>query len=112
TFPVLLQFGDEGFNFPDLVPSVQKQVNSELNELTSKNVQVRLIDNLQNGTTLNKKDVFTVELLHSTDNSAALDSIELKAYVYYTLKSIHSNDLPYYITQVILFHLLQPELTL
>ncbi|RCK63150.1 hypothetical protein Cantr_10256 [Candida viswanathii] len=109
TIPVAIAFdkGSEWFNFPDLVPATQIQIDAELPLLTNKTLAVQLLDNLSGG---NHSSEYSVELVLSRDSSLALSPDGHTAYVLYSYESIQSNDLPYLITQTILYHLLTLEI--
>ncbi|KAK6464368.1 hypothetical protein DFJ63DRAFT_333938 [Scheffersomyces coipomensis] len=113
TIPIVLRFGDEGFNFPDLAKAVQIQLDEELNN-TYTRLKIDLIDELEYSKTAKNEtpiaDQYTVELIHSEEDFIGIDSEESKCYIFYTLDAVHSNDLPYYIVQGIVHHLLLPEI--
>ncbi|KAL6450108.1 hypothetical protein SBY92_002050 [Candida maltosa Xu316] len=109
--PVSIAFEkeSESFNFPDLIQATQFQINAELPYATNKTITVQLQDNLT-GTTHTSTTKYAVDLVLSRDNSLGLSPDGSKAYVLYSYDAILSNDLPYLITQTILYHLLKAEL--
>ncbi|KAG7661012.1 uncharacterized protein J8A68_005532 [[Candida] subhashii] len=106
--PVGIQFGNEQFNFPDLVEATQLQVTQELRYLTDKHVKVKLYDYLS--PVAEVKTPYTIELVLSDQTHMGMNEDGKRAYVFYTLDSIYSNDLPFLITQTILYHLLKPQI--
>lgn len=98
----------EQFNFPDLVDATQIQIDAELPYVTNRSIAVNFLDNLR-GDIPKERTNYSVELVLSRDNSLAVSPDGLTAYVFYSYESIQSNDLPYLITQTILYHLLKSE---
>lgn len=112
TIDVLIGFDkqSEQFNFPDLVKATQIQIDAELPYVTNRSLSVHLLDNLCGDIPVYQTN-YSVELVLSRDNSLAVSSDGQIAYVYYSYEAIQSNDLPYMITQTILYHLLKSEVT-
>ncbi|CAI5756080.1 unnamed protein product [Candida verbasci] len=108
--PIYIQFANEQFKFPDLIVATQFQLDSELKHLTNKSLKVELIDKLENNlyeqNQSNFEDNYIVDLVLSDENSLAISSDKLNAYVLYTLDSIYANDLPFLISQTVLYHLI------
>ncbi|KAK6202961.1 uncharacterized protein RJT21DRAFT_112896 [Scheffersomyces amazonensis] len=114
SIPVHLSFGDEGFKFPDLAKAVQIQVDQELNYIYPGRIKIEIIDQLElpysNETDTFLKSQYMIELIHADKDFVGMDSELCKCYVFYTLDSIHSNDLPFFVTQAIIHHLLMSEI--
>lgn len=100
----------EQFNFPDVVEATQIQIDAELPYVTNRSLSIHLLDNLRGDIPVYQTN-YSVELVLSRDNSLAVSSDGQIAYVYYSYVAIQSNDLPYLITQTILYHLLKSEVT-
>ncbi|KAK6453862.1 uncharacterized protein RJT20DRAFT_63937 [Scheffersomyces xylosifermentans] len=114
TIPVSIRFGDNGFYFPDLAKATQVQVDAEMQRTFPKNLKVKVVDDLKLKETQNgaiNPDDYEVNLMLHGENSVSIHSHKPKAYLSYTMSSVHSNDLPFYITQAILKHLLAPEVS-
>lgn len=115
TIPIEVRFGDDGFIFPDLVKASQIQIDYHLADKlkNQSNLHIKLIDRTK--THINESidtNKYVVELIHSNENSIALDSDFHKVYLFYTLQAVHANDLPFYITQSVLYHLLSLDIEL
>lgn len=122
TVPVTLEFGDTGFAFPDLVKATQIQVDSHLKDIGQERYDVVLLDNLyidalrnssisavdHNSTSVN----YAVEMVHASDNYVVIDSNKFRAFNFYSSAAIHENDIPYFVAQCILYHLLRTDLSL
>ncbi|ODV80235.1 uncharacterized protein CANTADRAFT_49948, partial [Suhomyces tanzawaensis NRRL Y-17324] len=120
TIPIHLMFGDKGFAFPDLIPATQLQLDYHITQMyPSSPFRLQLVDNLKSslqvGGTINindwGKNNYVVELVHGEENEIFLDPNLMKVTLFYTLASIHSNDLPFLVTQTIMDHLSIAELT-
>ncbi|CUM64571.1 uncharacterized protein PRCAT00002178001 [Priceomyces carsonii] len=119
TLPIYVRFGDYGFQFPDLVTATQIQVDTELPKVSKKNLKVKLVDNLELGQ-INRSqpyestydEQYKVDLFFSTDNTVGMDSTDMTAFVFYNLDAIRSNDLPFFLTQTVIYHLLDFELSM
>lgn len=109
--PVLidLKYGDYGFNFPDLVEASQIQLNHILPHSRFKYI---LIDNLQlNSSNLNSlTNQFSVELHLANEVAVVIEDKAPKILVVYSLATIHANDLPFFIAQAIVDHLVVSDL--
>lgn len=104
--PIYLEFGDAGFNFPDLAIATQRQLDSEIQrEYPTLPVTFEISSREQSNDTTD----YAVDLCLSEDTGIVLRPKGLRAILFYTLDSIHSNDLPFLIAQTILFHLLAAE---
>ncbi|RLV82779.1 hypothetical protein JA9_003666 [Meyerozyma sp. JA9] len=122
TVPVTLEFGDIGFAFPDLVKATQIQVDSHLKEIGHERYEVVLLDNLyvdplrnssisvvdHNSTSID----YAVEMVHASENFVIIDSKRFKAFNFYSSAAIHENDIPYFVAQCIIYHLLKTDLSL
>lgn len=110
--PVHINFAEPGFNFPDLIKASQYQLDHDLGKLFPDGppISITLVDNL--GNTYNESDVanYQINLILSNENSVAVDSDYLAAFVFYNLATVHSNDLPFFITQSVIYHLLSPDI--
>lgn len=116
--PVYVRFGGGYFNFPDLVEAVQLQVNKEMEQVPELGIQLLVIDELKRGlqdqshVKDHDENEYYVELVFSQENSLSIDPNYPRLYHSYNLESIHSNDLPFLVTQSIIYHLLSPELNI
>lgn len=112
--PVYVNFAEPGFRFPDLIQAAQSQVDYELQRIFAGTppIHITLVDNLHK--TYNESDVdkYQINLILSNENSVAVDSDFLAAFVFYDLATIHANDLPFYLTQSVVYHLLSPDIEL
>lgn len=112
--PIRVRHGDEGFNFPDLIEATQNQIDAHLLNKPSPIFSYKLIDELRPRDRKYRRShnhslEYTVELALSGDNSVALHPDEFKAYLYYETSAVLSNDLPFFVTQVIASHLMWPD---
>ncbi|EDK41481.2 hypothetical protein PGUG_05579 [Meyerozyma guilliermondii ATCC 6260] len=122
TVPVTLEFGDTGFAFPDLVKATQIQVDSHLKSIGQERYEVVLLDNLYVDPLRNSSitavdhnstsNDYAVEMVHASENFVVIDSNKLKAFNFYSSAAIHENDIPYFVAQCILYHLLRTDLSL
>lgn len=120
--PVTLEFGDIGFVFPDLVSASQIQVDSQLRNIDQEQYKVILIDKLhvdprriKSSPPESNEDLsvdYSIELVHASENYVVFHEEEFKAFNFYTSSAIHENDLPFFLTQCILSHLLNNDLKL
>ncbi|CAH6723197.1 hypothetical protein CLIB1444_13S02498 [[Candida] jaroonii] len=107
--PIYVKYGDYGFNFPDLVEAAQVQLDSV--QPKSK-YNFTLVDRLQ----LGGKEVvippneYTLELYLVDEVAAILDNEDPHILLAYSLKIVHSNDLPYFMVQAISDHLIYSDL--
>lgn len=114
TIPIKIRYGDEGFNFPDLVEATQNQIDAHVLNKPASIFSYKLMDDLkpsgkENHLSHNNSLEYTVELALGGDNSVVLHPDEFKAYLYYETSAVLSNDLPFFITQVIASHLMWPD---
>ncbi|KAI3402320.2 hypothetical protein KGF56_004890 [Candida oxycetoniae] len=109
TIPVSLTFINEKFNMPDLIAASQIQIDREIKRLTNVSIQVLLKDNLDG---MSERQEYNVDLVLQRDDSLGIFPASLTAVVFYSLDSIHSNDLPFFITQTILHHFLYADIQL
>lgn len=115
--PVYVRFGGGHFNFPDLVEATQLQIDAETEHISEMKIKLLLVDELnlkqQNPDNNNlespSSNKYSIELVFSGENTVAIDPELLKVYHSFNLESIHSNDLPFLITQSIIYHLFSPE---
>lgn len=112
--PVHINFAEPGFNFPDLIRASQLQLDHELYKLFPHGspISITLIDNLRNTYNESDKVNYQINLILSNENSVAVDSDYLAAFVFYNLATVHANDLPFFITQSVIYHLLSPDIEL
>ncbi|CAK7904801.1 hypothetical protein CAAN3_07S05226 [[Candida] anglica] len=138
--PVHVRFGDEGYNFPDLIKAAQIQLDAELTNLGVKNWTVDLVDELENsrsqvdqqlhihsdmsvlqrniqGKVQKSQDIganneYSLLIIRSNELSVGVDPEFYRAYLFYTIESVHSNDLPFYIAQTVLYPFLGTEIEL
>ena len=112
TIPVHVKFRGPGFWFPDLVEATQIQVDEETKNTFPPNWRIQLIDEL-NGHDVSgvssEELQYTVEMIYDEKDTVGLDSSNLLAYMSYSLKTIHSNDLPFNLAQVVIYHLMAAE---
>ncbi|EGW33933.1 uncharacterized protein SPAPADRAFT_59317 [Spathaspora passalidarum NRRL Y-27907] len=109
TIPIAIQFaGDVSFTFPDLIEATQFQIDREVSHLTNSSLYIQLIDNFDDSS----PSLYSIDLILNNENTLGISATSLKGYVFYTLDSVHSNDLPFVITQTILYHLIRPEIDL
>lgn len=109
SIPIWVKHGDKGFVFPDLIEATQMQLDKKLEEYNSK-FHYKLIDKLNQNDYELDPNRLSVELFLSNDNSIIMDGERANAAVHYTLKAVHGNDLPYFITQAIVDHLVYSDL--
>lgn len=105
--PITLRFGDSGFKFTDLVRAAQIQVDHEL-DLSNATFSVTLLDGLNSKN--QSSTGLTAELILSNENTIALDPDLLTVYIFYDLAAIHANDLPFFIAQTVVYHLMSAEM--
>ncbi|CCE83748.1 Piso0_004334 [Millerozyma farinosa CBS 7064] len=112
--PIRIRYGDEGFNFPDLIEATQNQIDAHVMNKPASIFNYKLIDDLKPSDRKYHSShkgllEYTVELALGSDNSVVLHPDEFKAYLYYETSAVLSNDLPFFITQVIASHLMWPD---
>lgn len=110
TIPIYVRFGDRGFNFPDLVDATQIGLDYELLKIMDTNWRFKLVNELTSNWSSPDDGKYILELTHSDGNSVTIDTNLFKAQIHYTQASIHANDLPFYITQATLEHLMSAEI--
>lgn len=109
SIPIWVKHGDKGFVFPDLIKATQMQLDKKLEEYDSK-FHYKLIDKLEQNDYELDPNRLSVELFLSNENTIIMDGERANAAVHYTLKAVHGNDLPYFITQAIVDHLVYSDL--
>lgn len=113
TLPVYVTFADQGFRFPDLIEAAQIQLNLALSEHVTK-FHYQLVDKLTDPELPVVEQEFgnkyVLELLISNDNSVLVHQEQSKATVLYSLSAIHANDLPFFMVQALMDHLLYADL--
>lgn len=120
TIPVYVRFGGGHFNFPDLVEATQLQIDAEIEHISEMKIKLLLVDELDlkqqnpddddnNNLESLSSNKYSIELVFSGENTVAIDPELLKVYHSFNLESIHSNDLPFLITQSVIYHLFSPE---
>lgn len=125
--PIYLSEQD-GFTFKDLHLATQIQLDAEIQRLYKEKINSTIFDGKQLGSsdTVSNHNYFVENynfriLDHAVDNayevkvvlhpegSIHIDNFERIAYVYYPKETLHNNDLPYLVTQTILFHFFGDE---
>lgn len=109
SIPIWVKHGDKGFVFPDLIKATQMQLDKKLEDYDSK-FHYKLIDKLEQNDYELDPNRLSVELFLSNENTIIMDGERANAAVHYTLKAVHGNDLPYFITQAIVDHLVYSDL--
>ncbi|KAI5969913.1 hypothetical protein CANMA_001055 [Candida margitis] len=104
--PITLRFNNEKFIFPDLKQAAQIQINEELHSLGARRLELVLVDSLPGK---NVSQEYLMDLILHHENSLGISSDSLQAAIFYTLESIHSNDLPFFVAQTVLYHFLNAE---
>ena len=104
--PILLRFNNEFFILPDLIQASQVQIDEELRALGVRNLEFVLLDKIQGG---NSSTRYMMDPILHHENSLGISSDSLQAAIFYTLESIHSNDLPFFIAQTVLYHFLNAD---
>lgn len=113
TIPIYVRFGDKGFVFPDLIQATQLQLDNELQNLIGNNWRFKLVDELDNQQ-VNHDDAgkYIIEMVHGNEDSVFFNSELFKVDMFYTSAIVHANDLPFFLTQTILYHLMLPDIEL
>lgn len=106
---VFVTFGDRGFTFHDAVLVAQLEIDHQEHEVLPDRYHVELVDCLNHACEYDRQWDFTLELLLLDSDTIAVDSESLTAFLFYQIESIHSNDLPFYMAQAVLYHLLAAE---
>lgn len=115
SIPIYVKFGDDGFTFPDLVQAAQIQLDAEMKRHDSR-FSYKFIDLLEPS----RGNTFAPELLFPNDYSVVLyiagsesavvhENFPHVALVFLN-KAIHANDLPFYLVQAVLDHLIYSDL--
>ncbi|CUM54114.1 unnamed protein product [Debaryomyces tyrocola] len=112
TIPISVRFGDKGFNFPDLMDATQMELDYELRNTVNTSWRFKLINELARNWTSSDDGQYILELTHSDDNFVIVEPNTCKAQVHYSQASVHANDLPFFITQATLEHLMSAEIEL
>ncbi|CUM56301.1 unnamed protein product [Debaryomyces fabryi] len=112
TIPIFVRFGDKGFNFPDLIEATQMELDYELYKTVNTNWRFKLIDELVSNRSYADDENYILELTHSDDNFVIVEPNMYKAQVHYSQASVHANDLPFFMTQATLEHLVSAEIEL
>lgn len=107
TIPIYIRYTGPKFYFPDLIQAAQIQVDAECLGAFPEHWKLILIEESDVNTPSNQE--YIVEMIYHHEDSVGLASEELKAYLFYTLESIHNNDLPFILAQTIIYHLLKIE---
>lgn len=121
TIEVELWFADRGFNFPDLVEAAQIQIDHRLEAMNlAPETRIVVVDKLDVYTKRGKeeyklwtdmsKEKYSIALKLSKDMGLLIDNNDKVAWLLYTPAAVDSNDLPYYVTQAAVDHLLSDEL--
>ncbi|KAI5962593.1 uncharacterized protein KGF55_003669 [Candida pseudojiufengensis] len=114
--PISVHYNNEYFTLPDLIESTQIQIDNELNQMINSyesrsSLKIYLVDCINKDCKENETE-YQLDLILSRDNSLGVSSDALKAVVFYSLDSIHSNDLPFLITQTVLHHFVHGDIEL
>lgn len=112
TIPIFVRFGDKGFNFPDLVDAAQMELDYELRKTVNTSWRFKLVNELASNRTSSDDGQYILELSHSDDNFVIVEPNKCKAQVHYSQASVHANDLPFFMTQAMLEHLMSAEIEL
>ncbi|KAI5952140.1 hypothetical protein KGF57_004188 [Candida theae] len=107
--PIAVRFNNEHFILPDLIPAAQIQIDEEIRALDVRHLDLVLVDNLSAG---NVSQGYMMDLILHHENSLGISSDSLQVAIFYTLESIHSNDLPFFVAQTVLYHFLNGEIEL
>lgn len=111
--PVYVRFGDRGFNFPDLIEVIQIQVDHEERSVLPPQYHVELKDCITPGShecdNYTRDQDYSLELLLLESIQLAVDENEPQVQLWYNFEAIEANDLPFYATQAILYHLLAAD---
>lgn len=107
--PIAVRFNNENFILPDLIQAAQMQINEELRALDVQHLGLVLVDDLHVG---NVSQGYMMDLILHHENSLGISSDSLQVAIFYTLESIHSNDLPFFLAQTVLYHFLNGEVDL
>lgn len=136
---VRVRFGDDGFRFPDLVKATQLQLNHEL-KLRNIPFRYTLVDclpvNVARASNASHDAPTNVVPLTDgvapTESAKAPEKVQMAVEMYlgddtvirrhpvdpgamimtYTLENVHMNDLPFYVAQTVIDHLLAADLSL
>lgn len=106
----------DGLKYPDLARAVQIQVNEEIRKLNADEDtklavawNVTLIDDLDECS----QDVeYSLNLEIGGEEGISVDEVSKNTILYYTLKSVKNNDLPFFVTQTLMGHIFKSELDL
>ncbi|KAG5418429.1 hypothetical protein I9W82_003957 [Candida metapsilosis] len=109
TIPIRLRFNNEQFILPDLIEAAQIQIDEELRYLGVRHLDLVIVDELQSG---NVSEGYMMDLILHHENSLGISSDSLQVAIFYTLESIHANDLPFFLAQTVLYHFLNGEVEL
>lgn len=128
TIPIYLKFADAGFKFPDLVEASQIQLDKVLEgsrfryELVGRLDQPKIQHDEKHDGDVDDdaesagneedqlKDKYVLELEIAEENWVIVHPRLPRATLFYSLSAIHANDLPFYVTQAIVDHLVYPDL--
>jgi len=99
--------------FPDLAEATQIQIDHELVRMSEDPNERLIVDwNITLRFDEPGPDDYVVFLELGDGEGIAVDPMERETVLYYTLGSIKNNDLPFFITQTILYHIYNSELDL
>ena len=124
-----VRHGDEGFLFPDLVEAAQLQIDAELQSLGVQNFTIELVDELERSRYIHRylnllrqepniekipllNDVYLLLLFRSEEDFVGVDPEYMRGYLFYTLQTVHLNDLPFYLAQAVVQHIFNSEIKL
>ncbi|CCH40817.1 GPI transamidase component [Wickerhamomyces ciferrii] len=102
---------NDGLYFPDLAESTQIQIDHEIFKMNQDPNEQLIVDwNVTLRFDEPGPDDYILELEIGDGEGIAVDPSTRLTVLYYTLSSIKNNDLPYFITQTVLYHIFNSEL--
>ena len=108
--PVYLTQKNPGYRFPDLVESVQMQLDHEMRKIEKVNLLVLIVDKQDDKGSMHEEHNvdYVLSLSEDRSNNMLVVSSERELILQYTLLAVHDNSLPYFITQAI-SRVIEPE---
>lgn len=108
-----IRYKGKGFVFPDLIQATKIQVDTRIKEILLRNWSIELISLPSSD---EPKDIehdkceYIVDLNISEEDYVFYDDAEPRVEAAFSLNAVHSNDLPFILTQGIIDHLIRAEL--
>lgn len=102
----------DGLKYPDLAEATQIQIDHELTKI-SQNPEERLIVDWNVTIIMDGEpgpDDHVLELELGDGEGIAVDPAKRETVLFYTLSSVKNNDLPYFVTQTLLYHIFNSEI--